>query len=989
MTIRDIMIRLGFDVDEQSQNNAENSVRSLKDMATDMLGGVAVIVAVKKAASFVKDCVSIASEVEEMENKFNVVFDDMADEVDAWANSYADAIGRNKNDIKTYLADQQNLLVGFGMTRQEGAELSKQMTTLALDLASFANLDEASAVNNMTKAVMGESEAAKALGAVINDVTRAEAMQTLGISGSYEKLDQLTKMQVNYQAILSQSPDAIGDCERSLGSYKSTVVQFQSKLKEIKTLVGQFFMPTFQKVISFGSRGLTLLRDGVAKLNEFADKVGGAEKIIAVLGATIGATMAIVNFQKISDGLKMIGKGLANVNLKVFAIAAVVLMLALIVQDFIAFMSGDNSVIGSLFEKAGIDAEKARTVILKAWSTIKGFLLSVWGAIRGAAKAILGALPGWWAENGETVKKTLLGIWETIAGAAKQIFGALAEWWSENGAHVMETISSLWESINDLCETLWNALVSVASTLWNALASAAKVIFGALKVFWDTWGSTIIAVFSALWNTLISLIQPFLDFLAAVIDFLANVFAGNWEGAWNAIKDAAAAAWEMLTTILSGAWDTITAIFGGTVDFFTGIFQGAWDAVTEKVTGIKDTIVNGFQEAIDWITSLPEQALTWGSDIVDNIVSGITGAVGKVGEAVSGVADQIRSFLGFSEPEDGPLSNFHTFMPDMIDLMTQGITAGKDKVRGAVEDIAAGMSDGLNIEDNSGSVTGMVGNLLGWIKSAKSKANELVGAMSGDDMTVNPKIIPESDFGNFIQGVAAAKANAAEMLASVSEFAPESDLGGFVQGIAAAKSNASELLHSLSGDEIIASPKFTLKSDLSNFVQGVASAKAQAVEMLASMSGSDNDIVFNLGTDLEGSDLGNVVSEVIESAKNKSSGLLSSFSDSLPEDVKFDIPDVAGLISRGLTAGKEKLGNILNGFGGDLSFMAQANVVRPETMSMAGGSESKSVSITQNVNIDNQFNGDQAGQEKSSVAMDKAAEDSTSEMARALQFARG
>ena len=113
-------------------------------------------------------------------------------------------------------------------------------------------------------------------------------MQAMGLSGTYEKLDQLTKMQVNYNAILAQSPDAIGDCERSLGSYKSTVVQFQSKLKEIKTLVGQFFMPTFQKVISFGAKGLTVLRDGVQKLNDFAAKIGGAEKIIGVLGVTIG-----------------------------------------------------------------------------------------------------------------------------------------------------------------------------------------------------------------------------------------------------------------------------------------------------------------------------------------------------------------------------------------------------------------------------------------------------------------------------------------------------------------------------------------------------------------------------------------------------------------------------------------------------------------------------------------------------------------------------
>ena len=865
------MILLGFDVDEQSQNEAENSVKNLKNMATKALGAIGVAFSVAGAASFIKDCVSVASEVEEMQNKFDVVFQGMTDEVEAWAQSYSDAIGRNKNDIKTYLADQQNLLVGFGMTRQEGAELSKQMTTLALDLASFANLDETAAVNNMTKAVMGESEAAKALGAVLNDDTRARAMQAMGLSGTYEKLDQLTKMQVNYNAILAQSPDAIGDCERSLGSYKSTVVQFQSKLKEIKTLVGQFFMPTFQKVISFGAKGLTVLRDGVQKLNDFASKIGGAEKIIGVLGVTIGATLAIVNFQKISNGLKLIGKGLSNVNLKVFAIAAVVLMLALIVQDFIAFMNGDNSVIGALFEKAGIDADEARATIQKAWSTIKDFLLSIWGTLQGAAQAIFGARSDWWAENGEAVKETLLGIWKAIVGAAQQIFGALSGWWKENGAQVMETFSKLWEGIKQLCETLWNALVSAAQT-----------IFGALKVFWDTWGSTIIAVFSILWNTLISLIQPFLDYLSALIDFLANVFTGNWEGAWNAIKDMAAAAWEMLVTILSGAWDTITTIWGAVIDFFAGIFQGVWDVIVEKVTGIKDAIVNGFQAAIDWITALPEQALKWGSDIVDNIVNGITGAVGKVGEAVKGVADKIKSFLGFSEPEDGPLSDFHTYMPDMIDLMTQGIAAGKERVRSAVEEIAAGMSDGMNLEDNSGSVTGMVGNLLGGIKAAKTKANEMLGSMNDDGMTFNPKIAIES------------------------------------------------------------------------------------------------------------SDLGNCISAGIAAAKGKASDFLGSISGNMPEGIDFDIPDVASMITQGIAAGKEKLNGLLQGFDGGLSFMTQANVVQPETVSkVGGGNDSKSVSITQNVNIDNQFNGDRAGQEKSSEAMDKAADDSTSEMARALQFARG
>ncbi|WP_300944505.1 hypothetical protein, partial [uncultured Duncaniella sp.] len=696
MTIRDILITLGFNIDEASQQEAEQGINSLKNMAAKALGAIGIGLSIVGISSAINDCVELSSEVEEMQNKFDVVFQGMTDEVEDWAQSYADAIGRNSNDIKTYLADQQNLLVGFGMTRQEGAELSKQMTTLALDLASFANLDEDSAVNNMTKAVMGESEAAKALGAVINDVTREQAMQTLGLSGTYDKLDQLTKMQVNYQAILAQSPDAIGDCERSLGSYRSTVISFQSKLKEIKTLIGQFFMPTFQKVISFGSKGLTVLGDGVQRISEFAESVGGAERILAVLGATVGATLAIVNFQKIVDGIKMVGKGLSSLNVKTAAIAAAVLLVVLLIQDFIAFMSGENSLIGALFDKAGIGADNAREAILNAWTTVKDFLLNAWDVISSTAQSVFGALSAWWEENGEQVKSALLAVWNAISTAARMIFGALSDWWQENGEKVLQLFSQVWGAIKTLC-----------TVLWNALSTAARAVFGALQAFWDTWGSTIISVFSTIWNTLISLIQPFFDAMTAVVDFLSSVFAGNWSGAWNAIKDFAAAAWNGLIAILNGAWEIITTVWSGIVSFFSGIFQNVWSAITEKVSAIKETIVNGFQSAIDWIKSLPSQAIQWGADIIDGIVSGITGAVGRIGEAAKGVADKITSFLHFSRPDEGPLAEYESWMPDFVGGLAQGIRDSIPVVQKAVEELSGNMR--VDAEAEAPRISGGVG----------------------------------------------------------------------------------------------------------------------------------------------------------------------------------------------------------------------------------------------------------------------------------------
>ena len=412
MTIRDIGILFGYRVDRNSENRVEDSVKSLKSMATKALGAIGLTLSIAGIASGIKDCVALASEVEEMENKFNVVFGEISDEVDQWAQNYSDAIGRNKNDIKTYLADQQNLLVGFGMTREAGAELSQQMTSLALDLASFGNIDESAAVNAMTKAIMGESEAAKTLGAVLNDSTREQAMLQMGLSGTYNNLDQLTKM--------------------------------QGKLKEVKQLIGQFFMPTFQKVLSYGTRGLTSLRNLIQKISDFAAKVGGAERILKVLAAALAATFLVMNVKKIAgavEGFQKLAKALGMGAGKALLFFAIFLLIALIIQDFIAFMRGDNSVIGALFDKAGIGADNARQTILKAWEAIKGFLLRVWEVIKSAAQAIFGALSAWWAENGEQVK---------------------------------ESFAKIWEGIKTICEVLW-----------NALKSAAETIFSALKAFWD------------------------------------------------------------------------------------------------------------------------------------------------------------------------------------------------------------------------------------------------------------------------------------------------------------------------------------------------------------------------------------------------------------------------------------------------------------------------------------------------------------------------
>ena len=655
MTIRDIGILFGYKVDQASEQKVEGSIKSLKSMASKVLGAVGITLSVAGIKSAIDGCVEVASSIEEMQNKFDVVFGDMRNEVDKWAQEYSDAIGRNKNDIKTYLADQQNLLVGFGMTRQAGAEMAEQMTSLALDLASFGNMDETASVNAMTKAVMGESEAAKTLGAVLNDSTRAQAMATLGLKGTYDKLDQLTKMQVNYQAILQQSPDAIGDCQRSLDSYESTKKRYIAKLKEIKTIVGQFFLPTYQKILSIGAKGLTMIRDWLQKLTDLTDKLGGSQRVLSVLAAAFTAMLVAMNLKKIGaaiNGFTKLARAIGLGHGKALAFFAVFLLLALVIEDFISFMRGDKSLLGTMLERAGVDCEKLRQNIVGVWTKIKQAIGYIGEGIRNVVVPIF-----------EGIRTAAVVTFEEIQQAVAKVAPGIAQFFKELSSGKVD--KKKW---TDIGESIGRIAVGVVAVI--AAVKGISAIFGVI--------TTVISVVKAVISVIklafvvVKSIITVIKVVGAVISVLASAFGPV------ILAIAAAIA---IGVLLWKNWDKIREAAGNLLE-----------GIKATIGNVRDAIVTGIQAAIDWITSLPAEALKWGSDIIDGIVSGIQSAVGRVGEAVKGVADKIKSFLGFSEPEDGPLSDFHTYMPDMIDLMASGITSGKKKVKDALEGMTGEMS---------------------------------------------------------------------------------------------------------------------------------------------------------------------------------------------------------------------------------------------------------------------------------------------------------
>ena len=266
----------------------------------------------------------------------------------------------------------------------------------------------------------------------------------------------------------------------------------------------------------------------------------------------------------------------------------------------------------------------------------------------------------------------------------------------------------------------WGAITETIATVWETVKNAVVNIL-----------ANIYAKFVYIFHTILNnpVVQLIVDYVTTEFNIMKNLITGIWNG----IKDIAAGAWEWIKNVVLGPvlllCDLVTGNFtklkedaskifsnlGNALSTIwngiSGIASSIWTAIKEHIGNTVGRMVDGIKFAIqkipgifsdifgrvrNFVTSLPGEALRWGHDIVDGIADGIRGAIGKVTSAVKGVADKIRSFLHFTEPDVGPLSDFHTYMPDMMSGLATGIKAGIPMLQKAAELAAGAISGGLN-----------------------------------------------------------------------------------------------------------------------------------------------------------------------------------------------------------------------------------------------------------------------------------------------------
>ncbi len=323
-------------------------------------------------------------------------------------------------------------------------------------------------------------------------------------------------------------------------------------------------------------------------------------------------------------------------------------------------------------------------------------------------------------------------------------------------------------------------VISAVGTIMTLVPKLAGVINAAKGVF---------AAFNAVCaaNPYVLIIAAIVALVAAFIYLWNNCeeFRQFWIDLWESIKEIAIAVWEALKAFFQAAWEAIkttaTTVWNAIKDFFSGLWEGIKNIFTTIVNGIKNTVTTawnniksavsnaanaiktgvtnafnamlngiknicgniysavkgGFDKAIGFIKGLASQAFQWGADFIGGIVNGIKSMIGKVGDAVSSVANKIRSFLHFSVPDEGPLTDYESWMPDFIGGLAKGI----EKSRGMIENAMNGVTSDLTITPRvmaaqggySGSAASS-GDLISGINTALNTA--LAGGGAAGDIVI-------------------------------------------------------------------------------------------------------------------------------------------------------------------------------------------------------------------------------------------------------------
>ena len=344
----------------------------------------------------------------------------------------------------------------------------------------------------------------------------------------------------------------------------------------------------------------------------------------------------------------------------------------------------------------------------------------------------VGDLFGYITDNGDTIISLVAGIGVAMAtwNVASMINGvvtAVKRYQAANeGATVAQALLNAVMNANPimLVVTLLAGLIATIITLWNTNEGFRDTVISVWNEFKDTVGNVITSVGGFIDN-LISWFQALPRRIGA---FLGEVIGNVQSWASDMVSRAYEAGSNFVGSILSFISDLPSAVW----NWLSSTLTNAWNFAGQLARAGADAASGLVNNIIRTISGLPRQLYNWGVDMVKGIADGIRSAIHYVTSAVSSVADKIKSFLHFSRPDEGPLAEYESWMPDMVEGLSDSLAKASPELISQTEALANGMSDAFNV--NGGVSASGVRSYDAMVEAFKDALSQVKIEMDDEEM---------------------------------------------------------------------------------------------------------------------------------------------------------------------------------------------------------------------------------------------------------------
>lgn len=238
-------------------------------------------------------------------------------------------------------------------------------------------------------------------------------------------------------------------------------------------------------------------------------------------------------------------------------------------------------------------------------------------------------------------------------------------------------------------------IIEIVGFLGEFLAPVFSAIGSGLNALWGLILANpviaivvgIIAVIALLWTKC----EWFRNGVTNLINQVRDLFVNGWNSFKQAWNDGIANLKNKIDTFFQnlgeGFANSLNGLSTWIGNFIGGIKQWGSDFVQKGKNAVR-----GFVNSIgDKLGGLGDEALTWGSHMINGFISGIQSRIGSLISTVTSIPKKIRRLLHFTRPDEGPLRDYETWMPDMMDGLSQGIKANEYKVIDAMKNVASMM----------------------------------------------------------------------------------------------------------------------------------------------------------------------------------------------------------------------------------------------------------------------------------------------------------